>query len=185
MSDCGKIITAVPPEPYRVPRWYACRTRARAEKQVDRLLARSGVECYLPLIEQERQWTDRRKRVAFPLFAGYLFARFDLCNIHKVLRTPGVVTIVRTNGYPTSLRDEEIDSVRRMVDGVNRTGIVPSPVDYVETGQEVVVTDGPFQGMRGMLLQTRGGTRVLVRLSAIRQAMSVELDRAALRPMLV
>ena len=27
-------------------------------------------------------------------------------------RTPGIVTIVRTNGYPTPLRDEEIESVR-------------------------------------------------------------------------
>ena len=34
--------------------WYACRTRARAEKQVDRLLEGAGVESYLPLVELER-----------------------------------------------------------------------------------------------------------------------------------
>ena len=171
----------MPPELYRNARWYACRTRARAEKQVDRRLARSGVECYLPLMEQERQRADRKKRVAFPLFPGYIFARFNLSDIHEILRTAGVVTIVRTNGYPTPLREEELDSVRVLAEGANQTGIVPSPTDYLEPGREVVVIDGPFRGMQGVLLEMRGVARVAVRLSAIRQAMSLELNRAAVR----
>ena len=182
MSDSldGRLVA--PSLLYRVARWYACRTRARAEKQVERLLARSGVECYLPLIEQERQWVDRRKLVAFPLFPGYVFAQFTLCQIHEILRTPGVVTILRTNGYPSPMRDEEIDSLRLLMEGVSQTGVVPSPADYLETGQEVVVTDGPFRGMRGVLLETRGRTRVAVGLSTIRQAISINLNRAVLQP---
>ena len=106
LSDSLDVRPAAPPELYRVARWYVCRTRARAEKQVERLLVRSGVECYLPLIEQERQWVDRRKLVAFPLFPGYVFAQFTLCQIHEILRTPGVVTILRTNGYPSPMCDD-------------------------------------------------------------------------------
>ncbi|MCH8998646.1 MAG: UpxY family transcription antiterminator [Proteobacteria bacterium] len=167
---------------YRVARWYACHTRARAEKQVNRLLRGIGVESYLPLVELQRQWADRKKCVAFPLFPGYVFAQFDLRQTHEILRTPGVVTIVRTNGYPSPLRDEEIASVRILMQGVDQTGILPSPADYLASGEAVVVTDGPFRGMRGTLLETRGPARVAVRLSGIHQAMSVELDRAVVQP---
>jgi len=68
---------AASPQLFDTLRWYACRTRARAEKRAARLLSGNGVESYLPPIERQRQWADRKKRVAFPLFPGYVFARFD------------------------------------------------------------------------------------------------------------
>ena len=76
------------------PQWYACRTRPRAEKQAGRLLKLRGVQSYVPLLERERQWSDRKKRVGFPLFAGYVFAQFSLASLHEVLSTPGIVTVV-------------------------------------------------------------------------------------------
>jgi len=51
-----------------------------------------------------RQWADRKKRVGFPLFPGYVFARFELRNVHEVLHTSGLVTIVRNNGIRRRLR---------------------------------------------------------------------------------
>ena len=172
-----------PPELYQVARWYACRTRSRAEKKVDGRLAGAGFETYLPLLERRRQWADRMKRVPFPLFPGYVFARFDLTRLHDILVTPGLVTVVRVSGYPTPVREGELDSVRILVEGANQTGVLPTPSDYLEPGQEVVVTDGPFQGMRCTLLELRGATRVAVRLTAIRQAVGVEMDRRLLRPL--
>src|SRR5207247_9430806 len=86
--------------------WYACRTRPRAEKQVGRLLRLRRVESYVPLLEQVRQWTDRKKRVGFPLFPGYVFARFSLAMVHEVLRTPGIVTIVRNHAGPAPDADD-------------------------------------------------------------------------------
>ncbi len=182
--SCGESsgeLTA-PPGLFDTLRWYACRTRARAEKQAARLLAGNGVESYLPLIEKVRQWSDRKKRVAFPLFPGYLFVRFDLRKTHDVLSTPGIVTIVRGNGHPTPLRDEELDSVRILVTGVNAGHELPRPVEDLELGHEVVATEGPFAGMRGVLLEERGRARVVVRLSVLRQAVSVEIPRQMLRP---
>ena len=173
----------LPPQLIDTPRWYACRTRARAEKQAARLLTGNGVESYLPLIEQVRQWSDRKKRVAFPLFPGYLFVRFDLRKTtHEVLSTPGIVTIVRGNGYPTPLRDEELDSVRILVTGVNAGHGLPRPVEDLKLGDEVIATGGPFAGMRGVLLEERGRARVVVCLSVLRQAVSVEIPRQMLRP---
>ena len=85
--------------------WYACRTKSRAEKKVQHQLTRAGFEAYLPVKEEERQWADRKKTVAFPLFPGYLFARFRLTELHEVLGLSGVVSVLRPNGYPTPVRD--------------------------------------------------------------------------------
>ncbi|MBI4539304.1 MAG: UpxY family transcription antiterminator [Gemmatimonadetes bacterium] len=173
---------SVPPDLYRISRWYACRTRARAEKQVDRFLSRWGIEAYLPLVEQLRQWADRRKRVSLPLFPGYVFVRFKLTEVSAVLRAPGMVAVVRNGGHPAPVRDEELESVRILAEGASRAGVLPSLTDFLDIGQEVAVVDGPFQGMRGVLVEVRGRSRVVVQLSAIRQAASVALPRKVLRP---
>lgn len=170
-----------PPELYERPHWYACRTRARAEKKVETRLERSGIETFLPLVEREREWADRTKRVAMPLFPGFVFARFPLTRLQPVMTTYGVATVLRPNGYPTPVRTEEIDSLRRLVEGANATGTAPEPADFLEPGEEVLVVSGPFQGMRGVLLEKRGGARVAVRIEALRQATSVEVGRGAVR----
>jgi len=170
-----------PHDPHHVCRWYACRTRARAEKRAGQLLRLHGVESYVPLLVRERRWSDRTKRVAFPLFPGYVFAQFNLAMVHDVLGTPGVVTIVRNDGNPAPVRNEELDSIRRLVAGVNAGSAPPEPVDFLEAGQEVIVADGAFSGIRGVLIEDRGRARVVIRLSALRKALSVELPRAILR----
>ena len=70
------------------------------------------MEPYLPLIERVRKWADRKKRVSFPLFPSYIFARIDLRLMPDVIRTPGIAAVVRTSAYPTPVGDEEIESVR-------------------------------------------------------------------------
>lgn len=166
---------------YRQPHWFACRTRPRSEKKAERLLDLAGIEAFLPLVYRERQWADRTKVVAFPLFPGYLFARFDLTQLAVVMRVPLLATVVQTNGVPTPVRNEEIDAVRKLVERARETGVEPEPADFLEPGEEIEVVDGPFRGLRGMLLERRGTTRVAVKLSAIRQAVAIELDRKSLR----
>jgi len=58
--------------------WYACRTRARAEKQVDPLPQRAGLESHLPPVELEWKRADRIKRVAFPIFPGLYLCSFPV-----------------------------------------------------------------------------------------------------------
>ena len=170
-----------PPDLIERPHWYACHTRSRAEKKVDQLMARSGVESYLPLIIETRHWADREKRVAFPMFPGYVFARFTLLDTNRVLATPGVSSIAQPNGYPTPVREDEMESVRRLVEGANETGVVPLPVDFLQPGEPVEVTDGPFRGMKGRLLEVRGRCRVALTIASIRQALAVDITRSLVR----
>lgn len=163
-------------------RWYAARTRSRSEKAAYRVLESNGIESYLPLVEQQRRWADRKKWVEFPLFPGYLFVRSHRDDLGSVLATPGVVDVVRVEGRPAVVREDEIASVRALIEGVRRTGELPRASDYVVVGERVRVTEGPFAGLVGTLVEERGRTRVAVRLRVLRQAVSVDLDRCWLRP---
>jgi len=101
--------------------------------------------------------------------------------VHEVLGTPGVVTIVRIDGNPAPVRSEELESVRVLVACVNAGNAPPEAAEFLDAGQEVIVADGPFSGIRGVLIEDRGRTRVVIRLSALRKALSVELPREILR----
>ena len=57
---------------------YAVTTRSRHEKVVAEQLWQKKIECFLPLRAVLSKWKDRRKKVQFPLFAGYLFVNVSM-----------------------------------------------------------------------------------------------------------
>ena len=67
------------------------------------------------------------------------------------------------------------------MEGALPCGEPPELVDWWEPGTLVEVTEGPFRGMQGLIVEVRGRTRVVVRLMAIRMAAGVELSPASVR----
>ena len=171
-----------PAQLYAEPHWYACYTRARHEKQVETQLRQRGLESYLPLIQQVRQWSDRKKVVEFPLFPGYVFGRFTLREVHAVLTTPGVSTIVRASGYPTPIPEADLENVRKFAEAIAASGMQPEAQAFFEEGQWVRVQEGPFEGVEGVVVERRGRRRVLVGLAAIGQGLEVDIDTRLLKP---
>lgn len=163
------------------PRWYACYTRARAEKQVESLLVRKGIVSYLPMIPSVRQWKDRKKVVEWPLFPSYVFGRFSLGGLHEVLTIPGVSTIVRSGGVPAAIPDAELENVRRFAEAAGRAGVVPEVRPLFEEGQWVRIVEGPFTGVEGRVVERRGRWRFLVGLGAIAQGLEVDVDGRCLQ----
>lgn len=162
----------------RVRRWYACYTRGRHEKRVHEILLARGYEVYLPLVPRLRQWHDREKIIHFPLFPSYIFLRARQNELYRALGTPGLVTVVRINGAPAPIRDEEIESIRRataaLMDGEQDAAAEP----LVEEGYPVRVVVGSLKGVEGTVLERRGGGRVLLQVGirTIGQGLKVEVD---------
>ena len=163
--------------------WYACYTRARAEKQVAKTLEQRGIESYLPLIARERQWKDRRKVVEFPLFPSYVFGKFGPRQVHAVLTTPGVSTIVRSQGVPAPVADNELENVRRFAQALVTTGMEPQARPLIGEGERVRVTEGAFAGVEGVVIESRGRKRVVVGISAIGQGLEIDIDTRLLQPL--
>ena len=96
------------------------------------------------------------------MFPGYLFARAGSVEWHKVLRTPGVLTVVKCEGRPALLSDSFVAGLR---DAVDRTGAAPEPVAALVAylpGEEVIVQEGPLKGVRGVVREWRSGRQLVI-----------------------
>lgn len=153
--------------------WYAVQTMYRHEHRISRDLTAKGISTYLPLLKETHQWSDRRKLVESPAFTGYVFVRQDASNSSRirVLETPGVVSILGANRTPTPIPDEEIESLRRMVENGQGCQKCGCP----EIGTMVEVRRGPLAGLRGRLLEVRNGFRLVLSITAVSQAISAEV----------
>lgn len=165
------------PEPGKA-RWFALYTRGRHEKKVDVLLRQRGFDVYLPLVPRERQWHDRTKVVPFPLFPSYVFVRSTREMLGDALRTPGAVTVVRFNGRPVPIAEEEIQNIRRFTVALAESEQEPEAGRLLDEGEAVRIVGGPFQEVEGRVLELRGNGRVLVQvgIEVIRQAMKIEVE---------
>lgn len=169
-----------PPDPS--VRWHALYTRARHEKKVSAALSDRGFDEYLPLIARESQWHDRRKRISWPLFPGYVFARFSPEQAGQVVGVPGVVNVVSVAGSPAPIPDTDIANIRALVAAVDATGSLPDPEVLLEEGQRVELVSGPFHGVRGIVIEQRGERiSMQVGLTAIRQGVRLEVPMSAVR----
>lgn len=162
--------------------WHALYTRARHEKKVAAALSDRGLDGYLPLIARESQWHDRRKRIQWPLFPGYVFARFSAREAGAVVGIPGVVSVVSVAGSPAPIPEDDISNIRALVAAAEATGSLPEPEVLLEEGQRVEVVRGPFTGVRGIVIEQRGSRIALqVGLTAIRQGVRLETPANAVR----
>lgn len=165
------------------PQWYACYTRAHHERRVARVLRDRGIEEYLPVVVRKRQWHDRVKEVAFPLFPGYLFARIAKSQFFEVTCVPSVVSLVTVEGKPVPIRPEEVDNIRRFAEALSLTGSVPEPEPFLAAGVRVMITGGPFAGIEGRVEESRGTGRVLVGLAALGNGFALNVAVKHLEPM--
>lgn len=167
MSDGAIVLN----DPRVVPAWYVLRTRSRHERVVDKQLVDRAIESFLPLYERWSRWKDRRKRIAFPLFPGYCFARFSLTERLRILGCVGVVELVGVRGCPEPVPAAEIEALQRLT----ATTLQYDPHPFLEEGMEVEVIRGPLTGVRGRLLRKDRVTRLVLAVTLIRQAAVVEI----------
>jgi len=155
-------------------RWYAIWTRARHEKAVRDRLRGHSIETLLPIWQRLNQWKDRRKVTEAPLFPGYCMAHFSLADRLTILKTPGVVDIVRHQGKPAPITKEEIEALRTLV----QCGFPCRPHPFLEEGTWVEVIRGPLEGVKGILLRHDRPARLVIGVTLIQQAATVDVDVA-------
>jgi transcriptional antiterminator NusG len=162
----------------KAPAWFAVWTRSRHEQVVREQIDAKGLEAFLPTIPRWSRWKDRRKKVDWPLFPGYCFARFDPGERLSVLKCSGVVSIVSFNGDIVAIPDIEIDSIKRLV----ASELQYDPCPLIREGAMVEVIHGPLRGVVGRLLRKGSHARLILAVDLIGQAVSVEVDAADVRP---
>jgi transcription antitermination factor NusG len=158
-------------------RWFAVWTRSRHEQIVRGQLEGKAIESFLPTIPKWSRWKDRKKKIEWPLFPGYCFARFDPSARLDVLKCMGVVSIVSVDGEPAPIPERDIDSIRQLVE----SDLAYDPCPLLRKGSMVEVTYGPLKGVVGRLSRKSERARLVLAVDLIGQAVSVEVDAADVR----
>lgn len=155
--------------------WYAVRTRSNYEHKVNCLLAKKALDTFYPAVFKWSRRKDRKKKIARPLFPGYLFVRCvsSPYNWLEIKKTDGVVNILGNQKIPQSIPQDQIDSVRKMVEA----GIDPLPHPYLNVGDRVVVVEGPLRGAIGIFekFNDKKGTLV-VSVDLLGRSLAAEVD---------
>jgi transcription antitermination factor NusG len=160
-----------------MPNWFALRVRPKHERTVARTLSTLGFDAYVPLHRVRRRWSDRIKVLEAPLFAGYIFCRFEYPDRLRVLNSPGVESIVGFGRTDTPVAEAELDAVRALI----ASGRALTHLPFLRIGQEVRVDQGPLQGIRGVVLRDENSWRVVVSVEALDRSIAVEVDREVLQ----
>ena len=161
-----------------VDNWFAIRTDANCERRIATALEGKGFESYLPMMWTFRTWGKRTRKVQRPLFAGYVFARFDPLRRLPVLTTPGVAYIVGTGTGPSPVDPEELAGIRRIFE--SETAAEPYP--YLVEGTWVALEDGPLRGLRGRLVSTGNELGLIVSVTLLQRSVAVRVERRWVRP---
>ena len=167
-----------PPElfdlPVTVAPWEIAHVRSRQEKTLARLLHQEEKPFYLPQIEHTVRRNGRKLTSHLPLFPGYVFFR-RVDGVRDVLwRTNVIANLIEV---PDQLQlHEELQQLRDL----QQQGASLIPESKLVPGDTVRVSAGAFKGYRGMVVEERGGGRLIVLVSILKKAVSVEFPRTAL-----
>ena len=153
--------------------WFALHTKSRSEQKVFERLQLAGHESFLPLITEERQWSDRKKKVKTPLIKSYVFikvAKKDLISIYTI---PGIVGVLKYLGIPAKITEVEINNLKIIANNSeNVSTIAPCPL---KNGTAVQVIKGPFEGLIAVFQTNKGKHRIIVNIEALNSFTEISL----------
>ena len=158
--------------------WFAIWTRSRHEQVVREQIERKHLDAFVPTITRWSRWKDRKKRIDWPLFPGYCFARFKPDEALAVLTCTGVVNIVSFEGKPAPIPEHEIDGIRLLLE----SELQFDPCPMIREGMMVEVTHGALKGVLGRLIRKGAHARLVLSVDLIGQGVSVEVDAADVKP---
>jgi transcription antitermination factor NusG len=169
---------------YQIPgsmrTWFAVFTAPQNERSVARHLDLRQVESFLPTCESTRIWKNRQRvKITQPLFPTYLFARIQISERSKILRTPGVLRIVGNSQGPIPIPASEIEFLRS---DFCRQRI--EPYRELVVGEKVRIKSGSMQGVQGILVRKKSSLRFVLTLQLINQHAAVEVAADELEPLL-
>jgi transcription antitermination factor NusG len=153
--------------------WYALRVRMRYEKAVQAALISKGYKEFLPVYRKKSRWSDRVKEIELPLFPGYIFSQFDFHHRLPVLTIPGVAYIIGNGNFPSRVAEHELEGVRRFI----ASGLPVLPCPYLGVGQLVRVKRGALTGVEGIVVESRGLTRLIMSVTLLHRSVAVQIER--------
>lgn len=158
-------------------KWYLIYTKVQQEKKACQHLQNQGYDVYLPLIKVEKLRQGARVMVEEPLFARYVFVRLDEEGSQSwapIRSTIGVSRLVKFGQFIPCLSQEVVDWMVQQTQACQEAA-------WLEAGDVVQITEGPFKGLEAVFQTYDGEKRAVLLLTLLARATPATLDLTHLK----
>jgi transcription antitermination factor NusG len=97
--------------------WNVLHIKPRAEKKVTESLKNIGVNVYCPVVEEVRQWSDRKKKISKPLLPSMVLVREGSFTDADLFSIKGVSRFMSYKGKRAQVTDKEVEVLDDFVHG--------------------------------------------------------------------
>ena len=153
--------------------WKALYVESRTEKKVNIALQQLGLQSYVPLKTEKKQWSDRKKTVTTPLINGYVFVKTNNQNRELVFKVSGVIQYVRYNSKDAEIKETEIEILK----SIEQKGYYVEGkfgIDF-KVGQTTLITHGPFKGYCGIVKSKANETLYYIAIKSIDYTLTIKV----------
>ena len=132
-------------------RWVAALVQMNCEKKVAAKLDKMGIANYVPVQQEEHQWSDRKKKIDRVVIPMIIFVRLTKDEEDKFRRLPFIIKLLTYPGareLATPIPDEQIEKLKFLLHNADAK---VSIVENLKVGDRVRLVRGPMKGLEGEL----------------------------------
>lgn len=159
--------------------WFAIQTKPAQEDQAAANIRQLSLEVFMPQVKQvKRSWGKTLVKIT-PLFPRYLFANFaPLPYLHPIRYARGVTRVISAGDDPLPLDKKIIELIQQRI---GEDGFVILGPTTLKTGDPVMISEGPLQGLEGVFERESSRDRVIILLQAAEYQARVYVEKQSLR----
>ena len=155
--------------------WTVAHVRTRCEKMVASFAARRGIMHYLPLRRRVKRYQRRNVETWLPMFNGYLFVRLGAEDPERLAQCHRIIRFFQMTPELEARLLADLQSVQAL-ERAALTSLMVEVNPELAPGRSVLISSGPFRGIRGIVVRRKDATRVTVNVEMLGQSVSAELD---------
>lgn len=148
-------------------RWLVAYVQSCLEKKTAARLSAMGIEYYLPVQSEIRQWSDRRKRIDRLVIPMMIFVHVTPQEqyIPLTLQAISRYMVLRGESTPAIIPEEQMERFQFMLDySLEAVETCNTPL---ATGDKVKVIKGPLAGLEGELITIDDKCKIIVRINML------------------
>ena len=125
--------------------WFVAYTKPRCEIKALGYFEIMGINAYVPIYKEVRQWTDRKKIVERPAISGYVFFEIKSLDYELINVNPFIRNIVRFDRKVVEISNVEMELLKTTV----KHGTIDQK--KISSGSFVKIQSGPFANKSGIV----------------------------------